>query len=315
MRRGAAGIAPTPTSSRTRSRTSSPVRPCWSSSAGGRRSGSSSPRRASCPRAGPSRSSTGSAPTGRCCRGLTLALAAAIAEALPGAAGPRPAGDAAAGPARTARVGRRADAGRGGRWAPRRRRRGMDAAVARATADLLAQLARGPRPVRDLAGPDGRAGLLRRLRAPRGGGTGQPRLDAAGCRRRAALRTLDPAAGCGPDGDRGRWPPGSRSRAGRSGRARWSCSRSSRRHRPGNCRRRSWPPVTGRRAAAGLVRRGLAEAEVRERPRRPLAGATRRQAWWPSRRRATSCPPRPRRSTGSWPRSPPETRARSCSMA
>ncbi|HEV7605197.1 MAG TPA: hypothetical protein VGO15_09540, partial [Candidatus Limnocylindrales bacterium] len=34
-----------------------------------------------------------------------------------------------------------------------------------ATADLLAQLERGPRPVRDLAGPDGRAGLLRRLRA------------------------------------------------------------------------------------------------------------------------------------------------------
>ena len=32
-------------------------------------------------------------------------------------------------------------------------------------ADLLLQLERGPRPVRDLAGPDGRAGLLRRLRA------------------------------------------------------------------------------------------------------------------------------------------------------
>ena len=34
-----------------------------------------------------------------------------------------------------------------------------------AEADLLVQLERGPRPVRDLAGPDGRAGLLRRLRA------------------------------------------------------------------------------------------------------------------------------------------------------
>ncbi|MBA3235510.1 MAG: hypothetical protein H0T59_05905, partial [Chloroflexi bacterium] len=34
-----------------------------------------------------------------------------------------------------------------------------------ATADLVGQLERGPRPVRDLAGPDGRAGLLRRLRA------------------------------------------------------------------------------------------------------------------------------------------------------
>ena len=32
-------------------------------------------------------------------------------------------------------------------------------------ADLLGQLERGPKPVRDLAGPDGRAGLLRRLRS------------------------------------------------------------------------------------------------------------------------------------------------------
>src|SRR6476661_7983014 len=32
-------------------------------------------------------------------------------------------------------------------------------------ADLLGQLEKGPRPVRDLAGPDGRAGSLRRLRA------------------------------------------------------------------------------------------------------------------------------------------------------
>ena len=34
-----------------------------------------------------------------------------------------------------------------------------------AAQDLLEQLASGPRPVRELAGPDGRAGLLRRLRA------------------------------------------------------------------------------------------------------------------------------------------------------
>ncbi|MEZ0241515.1 MAG: hypothetical protein ACAH65_12035, partial [Chloroflexota bacterium] len=42
---------------------------------------------------------------------------------------------------------------------------GQDRRLDRADADLLGQLERGPRPVRDLAGPDGRAGLLRRLRA------------------------------------------------------------------------------------------------------------------------------------------------------
>ena len=70
----------------------------------------------------------------------------------------------------------------------------------------------------------------------------------------------------------------------------------------------------GQTAVAGLVRRGLAEAEVRERPRRPLAADPPGGAA-AARPPATSCPPRPRPSNGSRPRSPPATRARSCSTA
>ena len=88
------------------------------------------------------------------------------------AAGPRPPGDAAAGTPRAARPGRRARA-----WG---RDPGPTPGVADdpADADLLAQLERGPRPVRDLAGPDGRAGPAA---PPAGDGRhrpGQPRVDA-----------------------------------------------------------------------------------------------------------------------------------------
>ena len=196
---------------------------------------------------------------------LTLRAGALDRRPLSRAAGTRPPGDAAAGAARAARAGRRAGA--------------RDAiAAAAGTADdpadrdLLDQLERGPRPVRDLAGPDGRAGLLRRLRALAadgrvslewtllGAGAGPRyerwiRLTAAGRERRAASR---------PANDR---------RAGRSGRARSRCSRSSPpRPTGGACRRRTSPAGTAHAALAGLVRRGLAEADVRERPRRPLAG-------------------------------------------
>ena len=74
-------------------------------------------------------------------------------RALPGAAGARHPGDAAAGPAGTPRAGRRAD--------PAAASTGELDAV---DADLLDQLGGGARPARDLAAPDGRAGLLRRLR-------------------------------------------------------------------------------------------------------------------------------------------------------
>ena len=140
----------------------------------------------------------------------------------------------------------------------------------RAMTDLLEQLERGPRAVRDLAGPDGRAGLLRRLRALQadgvvslewvltGAGAG-PRYERwirilpAG---RAAAMSL--ANGERPDGP----PLGPRQAAAltelsASGTGEAPSAELGGRH--------------GTAALAGLVRRGLVEAEVRERPRRPLA--------------------------------------------
>lgn len=139
------------------------------------------------------------------------------------------------------------------------------------TLDLLGQLDGGPRPVRDLAGPDGRAGLLRRLRglADRGvismewvltGAGAGPRYERwiriveAGRVAAAKLATGERPAGR-PLGPRQadvlaelvRTPGGELPSADLAGRH-------------------------GTTALAGLVRRGLVEAEVRERPRRPLAG-------------------------------------------
>jgi len=137
-------------------------------------------------------------------------------------------------------------------------------------ADLLEQLDRGPRPVRDLAAPDGRAGLLRRLRALAAGGAitlewtllgagAGPRyerwvlLTDEGREATKALRD-DRAVGGRPLGPRqravlealGAEPGGEGPAAELAGRH-------------------------GSGAVAGLVRRGLLLAEVRERPRRPLA--------------------------------------------
>ncbi|MEA2652972.1 MAG: hypothetical protein QOI37_199 [Chloroflexota bacterium] len=139
-----------------------------------------------------------------------------------------------------------------------------------ATADLLAQLERGPRPVRDLAGPDGRAGLLRRLRA----------LESAG---RVGLGWTLLGAGAGPRYER--WV-----RLAEEGRAAVAALGSGRRPtgRPFGPRQAealaelAAAPTAelpaaelaahhGSSAVAGLVRRGVVEAEVRERPRRPLA--------------------------------------------
>jgi primosomal protein N' (replication factor Y) len=139
-------------------------------------------------------------------------------------------------------------------------------------ADLLDQLADGPRAVRDLAAPDGRAGLLRRLRglAAAGaltldwtllGASAGPRYE----RRvhltddgRAAVATL--AAGERPAGR----PLGPRQvallteiGAGGGDPNGWPAAELGPRH--------------GTAALAGLVRRGLLRTEVRERPRRPLA--------------------------------------------
>ena len=139
-------------------------------------------------------------------------------------------------------------------------------------ADLLEQLGGGARPARDLAAPDGRAGLLRRLRALAsrdlvtldwtllGAGAGPRyerwiRLRPAG---RVAAATL--AAGERPSGR----PLGPRQvealaeLAGASSAGDGvSAAEVAERH--------------GTATLASLVRRGFAETGVRERPRRPLA--------------------------------------------
>ena len=135
--------------------------------------------------------------------------------------------------------------------------------------DLLEQLVGGPRAARDFAAPEGRAGLIRRLRSLAGrgvidldwtltGATAGPRYErwvlptpegAAAVERLAAGRRLD-----------GR-PLGPRQVALLAELA----------GAPGGI---SGPELGGRHgtsALAGLVRRGLVSVEVRERPRRPLA--------------------------------------------
>ncbi|MFL5777709.1 MAG: primosomal protein N' [Chloroflexota bacterium] len=146
--------------------------------------------------------------------------------------------------------------------------------------DLLDQLASGPRPVRDLVAPDGRPGLLRRLRALEArslvaldwtltGAAGGPRFERwirvtdEGATEARELGLHDPGSVTGETrrGSRGR-PLGPRQRtalaelagAGSGG---LPAPELASRH--------------GASAIAGLVRRGLADAEVRERPRRPLA--------------------------------------------
>ena len=143
--------------------------------------------------------------------------------------------------------------------------------------DLLEQLAGGPRPVRDLAAPDGRAGLVRRLRT----------LESSGF---AALDWTLTTAGAGPRYER-------RIRLTRDGLAVANRLASGERlpGRPlgprqvaaltelamavlsdANADEHGIPSADlggrhGSAAVAGLARRGLVDAEVRERPRRPLA--------------------------------------------
>ena len=135
------------------------------------------------------------------------------------------------------------------------------------TRDLLDQLAAGPRPARDLAAPEGRAGLLRRLRA----------LEADG------LVTVDwtlTAAGAGPRFER--WIlPTDTGRAAAADPAVVDGRPLGPRQRDALAELATAPPsglpgpeLSGRHgggAIAGLVRRGLAMTEIRERPRRPLA--------------------------------------------
>jgi len=139
-----------------------------------------------------------------------------------------------------------------------------------ANADLLDQLASGPRPVRELAGPDGRAGLLRRLRglAQDGAISLEWVLTSAGAgpRYERWIRLLEPgrtAVAALAAGDRltGR-PLGPRQADALAELAAGPSSEAPAAELGGR---------HGTAAVAGLVRRGLVEAEVRERPRRPLA--------------------------------------------
>ena len=148
--------------------------------------------------------------------------------------------------------------------------------LAAADLDLLDELAGRPRPVRELATPEGRAGLLRRLRALAGDGLVEltwTLLSAAiGPRYERRLWMTDSgtmAAASLPAGERlpGR-PLGPRQRAALlelAGEADGA---------PGSPRGVPAAGLAERHGAssvAGLVRRGLVAAEVRERPRRPLA--------------------------------------------
>ncbi|HEY0443023.1 MAG TPA: primosomal protein N', partial [Candidatus Limnocylindrales bacterium] len=159
--------------------------------------------------------------------------------------------------------------------------------------DLLDQLAGGPRPVRDLAGPEGRGGLVRRLRL----------LEARGL---VALDWVLGSAGAGPRferwlvptvagrdaaallraGDRvGGRPLGPRQVAallelvpnpddgGEAAPGAGGADASDAPPTPDGAGTPA-PAVAARHgsaALAGLVRRGLVEVEVRERPRTPLA--------------------------------------------
>ncbi len=135
--------------------------------------------------------------------------------------------------------------------------------------DLLDQLRDGPRAARDFAAPEGRAGLLRRLRSL--AGRGAIDLD----------WTLTGAA-AGPRYER--W-----ARATEAGRAAAALLARGRRvdgrplgprqvallaelgDEPAGVAGAELAGRHGTSALAGLVRRGLVEVEVRERPRRPLA--------------------------------------------
>ena len=136
--------------------------------------------------------------------------------------------------------------------------------------DLLEQLERGPRPVRELAGPDGRAGLLRRLRS----------LEARGA---ASLEWTLVGAGAGPRYER--WirlrPEGRAAAAILTSNARPGGRPLGPRQVDALLDLAAMPAAEalatelagrhGQAAIAGLVRRQLVDAEVRERPRRPLA--------------------------------------------
>ena len=141
-----------------------------------------------------------------------------------------------------------------------------------ADSDLLDQLAVGAKPARDLAAPDGRAGLLRRLRglASRGLVTLDWTLLGAGAgpRYERWIRILPAGRATAAEltaGDR----PAGRPLGPRQVEALTELARAETTDDGASA-----ADVAGRHGSAtlaSLVRRGLAETGVRERPRRPLA--------------------------------------------
>ncbi len=139
--------------------------------------------------------------------------------------------------------------------------------------DLLEQIDRGPRAVRDLVAPEGRAGLIRRLRGLEASGllTLDWTLSVAGAGPRFErwIRLTEDgltAAGALATGDRtaGR-PLGPRQAAALAELAATEEANAAGIPAAGPSERH------GHGAIAGLVRRGLIEVDVRERPRLPLA--------------------------------------------
>ena len=124
--------------------------------------------------------------------------------------------------------------------------------------DLLDQLERGARPVRELVTAEGRPALIRRLR---------------GLERRR-LVTLDwtlTGSGAGPRYERWLVATGEQPTGRRLGPRQAEAAAELEAAGPEGLRAADLADRHGSSALAGLVRRGLAVAEIRERPRRPLA--------------------------------------------
>ena len=189
---------------------------------------------------------------------------------VPRAARGRPPGDAAAGDPRAARARRRAPPGAAADVPATTDAADEPTALDAADGPCSTSSPAGRCAVRDLAAPEGRAGLLRRLRALAARGLDRPRLDAARGDGWAALRALG----------RARRRPARAAATLRAGGRPPGRPLGPRQRRPARRARRPDPttglpaaPLAGRHgtsALAGLVRRGLAAVDVRERPRRPL---------------------------------------------
>ncbi len=214
----------------------------------------------------------GSEPTARCCRRFSLELGSWIATHY--LAPPALVLRAMLPPGLLERLELMAE------LAPAGMRAGQRAAPVRdgtrrptpAQADLLEQLERGPRSVRDLAGPDGRAGLLRRLRSLEADGTVTLEWTLVGSGAGPRFERWIHLSAAGRAAMPGAAIPAAATRGGRPlGPRQVEALRELASNPAGEVLAAELAGRHGQSAVAGLVRRGLLEAEVRERPRRPLA--------------------------------------------